>query len=145
MRRLTILGMTALVAVLSGCATTTLPSMSELLRDATEQDGRACVDKSDIEGYGVLENNVISIDGERDYYLATVSPGCDDNLTISVDRDLGNDFGDDFDRICGEGGDDLGLDDDDCEIHQIFEFDDREDAFDAFNDVMEARERMGED
>jgi hypothetical protein len=144
MRRLTILGIAASVAVLSSCATTRLPSMSEMLRDATEQDGRACVDEDDIDGYGVLENNVISIDGERDYYLATVSSGCDD-LAISVDGDSDTDFGNDSDEICGESGDELDADEDDCEIHQVFEFDDREEALEVFNDVMEARERMGEE
>ncbi len=157
MKRLTILGIAASVAVLSSCATTRLPSMSEMLRDATEQDGRACVDEDDIDGYGVLENNVIGIDGERDYYLATVSAGCDDDLEISIDEDsdddlvddsdndFGDDFGSDSDEICGESGDELDADEDDCEIHQIFEFDDREDALEVFNDVMEARERMGEE
>jgi hypothetical protein len=163
MRRLTILGIAAMVAVLSSCATTRLPSMSEMLRDATEQDGRACVDEDDIDGYGVLENNVIGIDGERDYYLATVSAGCDDNLKISVGDDFGNDFdsdddlvddsdndsdtdfGNDSDEICGESGDELDADEDDCEIHQVFEFDDREEALEVFNDVMDARERMGEE
>jgi len=146
MKRLTILGIAALVAALSSCATTRLPSMSEMLRDATGQDGRACVDTSDIDGYGVLENNVISIDGERDYYLATVSPGCDDDdLATSVDGDFDRDFGDDSDEICGESGDELDTDEGDCEIHQVFEFDDREEAFETFNDVMEVRERMGEE
>ena len=140
MRRLTILGIAALVVALSGCATTDLPSMSEMLRDTTEQNGRACVDESDIDGYGVLENDVISIDGGQDYYLATVLPGCN-SLTTSI----GVIFGDNFGEICGQRGDEIITGDNSCQIHQIFEFDDREEAFDAFNDVMEVRERMGEE
>lgn len=140
MKRLTILGVAASATVLSGCATTDLPSMSEMLRDATEQDGRACVREPDIDGYGVLENNVISIDGGQDYYLATVLPGCN-NLATSI----GVVFADNFGEICGQRGDELYTDEDSCQIHQVFEFDDREEAFETFNDVMEVREQMGEE
>lgn len=139
MKRFTILSLAAAVA-LSGCATTDLPSMADMLRDATEQDGRACVRESDIDGYGVLENDVISIDGGQDYYLATVLPGCN-NLALSV----GLMFSDNFGEICGQRGDEVRTDRDICQIHQVFEFDNREDAFEAFNEVMNIRERMGED
>ncbi len=140
MRRPILLCIAASLAVLSGCATTDLPSMSEMMRDVTEQNGRACVRESDIDGYGVLENNVISIDGGQDYYLATVLPGCN-NLATSV----GVMFGDNFGEVCGQRGDQLHTNEDSCHIHQVFEFDDREEAFEAFNDVMEVRERMGEE
>lgn len=140
MKRLVILGIAALAAVLSGCATTNLPGMSEMLRDTTDQNGRACVRESDIDGYGVLENDVISIDGGQDYYLATVLPGCN-NLATSIGLMFSNNFG----EICGQSGDEVRTDRETCQIHQVFQFDDREEAFDAFNDVMEARERMGEE
>lgn len=140
MKRFIILGIAAFAAALSGCATTDFPSMSEMLRDTTEQDGRACVRESDIDGYGVLENDVISIDGGQDYYLATVLPGCN-NLATSI----GLMFSDNFGEICGQRGDEVRTGRDTCQIHQVFEFDDREEAFEAFNDVMEVRERMGEE
>lgn len=139
MKRLAVLGVATSVTVLSGCATTDLPSMSEMLSDVTEQSGRACVRESDIDGYGVLENNVISIDAGDDYYLATVSPECD-NLASSGSGQ----FGDNFGEICGKGSVELSGARDACEIHQVFEFENREEAFAAFNDVMTARERRGE-
>lgn len=140
MKRLITLGIAALTTALVGCATTDIPSMTDLLRDTTEQDGRACVRRADIDGYGVLENNIISIDGGQDYYLATVTPRCD-NLASSIDTMFSNNFG----EICGQSGDVVRTGRRSCEIDQVFQFDDREEAFDAFNEVMNARERMGEE
>ncbi|HEX7025633.1 MAG TPA: DUF6491 family protein [Gammaproteobacteria bacterium] len=133
-----VLGCTALTFVLSSCATgPDVPGMSEMLRESTGQNGRACVRLSDIRGYGVLENDVVSIDGRTEYYLATVLPGCTD-LQTSV-RTL---FRGDFGEVCGQTMDSLSTRGDTCTINQMFEFDNREEAFATFNDILDRRKEM---
>lgn len=132
------LGTAALVVVLASCATTRdVPRMGEMLRETTGQNGRACVRLSDIRGYGVLKDNVVSIDGFRNYYLATVLPGCID-LQTSARAMFSGDFG----EICGQTMDSIATRGDRCSINQVFEFENREEAFATYNDVLERREEL---
>lgn len=138
MKELKIPLVAVLAALLASCATgREVPSMSEMLRESTGQNGRACVRLSDIRGYGVLENNVVSIDGRTEYYLATVLPGCTD-LQTSV-RTL---FRGDFGELCGQTMDSLSTRGDTCTINQMFEFDNREEAFATFNDILDRRKEL---
>ncbi len=138
MKAPTSLGMAALVAVLSSCASTSdLPNMGEMLRDATGQNGRACIRKGDIQGYGVLDGDVVSIDATRNYYLATVLPGCLD-LTTS----MGAAFRGDFNEVCGGSADKVLTQENHCTINQMFEFESREEAFEVFDAVQEKREQL---
>lgn len=130
----------ASLLTLSACANMgdgQVPSMSQLLMDATGQKGRACVRKGDIQGYGVLDNNWVSIDGMRDYYLASVLPGCQ-SLSTSP-RAL---FESRFYEVCGGGSGRLHTDGESCTIQHIFEFDNREEAFAAWRAAEEERERL---
>ena len=67
------------VTGLAGCATAKGPSMAKMLDDTVGQNGRACVRLNEIQSYGVLDSNIISIRTlGHGYYLATVLPGCND-------------------------------------------------------------------
>lgn len=128
-----------LAGLLSGCATGdgSLPAFHQILQETTGQNGRACIRHSDIRGYGVLDQDVISIDGRREYYLATVMPGCH-SLGTSP-RAL---FEERFSEVCGGGRDKVYIQDDHCTIRQIFEFEDREAAFAAHQKAMDKRAEL---
>ena len=127
------------LAVLAGCSTTPMPNISTTLLDTTGQDGRACVDTSDIRGYGVLEQDVISIDARNNYYLATVLPGCN-NLEVSA-RAM---FSSRFYEVCGGGMDHVRTGGDNCTIRNMFEFENREEAFAAHDAAIAARKAAAE-
>lgn len=130
-------GVTALVAVLVSCASTEnrVPQLSEFLRETTGQNGRACVRSMDIQGYGVRKNDVISIDARRRYYLATVHPGCTDLATSAAAM-----FSGDFYEVCGGRMDRVITRDNQCTINRMFEFENREEAFGAYEKAMQKRE-----
>lgn len=143
MKAQAILGMAAVAAGLSACATIgkDVPSMSEMLREQTGQNGRACMDAFDFDagsdGYGVLDNNVVSLEGDGKYYLATVLPGCQDLATSMRILLTG-----DFNQICGRSFDTVITEDDYCTINQMFEFENRKEAFSTYHKVMEKREDL---
>lgn len=129
----------ALTAVLASCASTgNVPKVGQMLREATGQNGRACIYLHDIQSYGVLEGDVVSIDSmDGNYYLATVLPGCVD-LQMSVHALFRGDFG----EICGQTADVIATGGDRCSINQIFEFDNRQEAFDTYNQILEKRKAI---
>lgn len=141
MKGLMSIGAAVFTAILAGCATgRDVPRISEMLRNTTGQDGRACVRVDDIQGYGVLENDVISIDSfGEEYYLATVLPGCLD-LATSPAIEFRGDLG----EICGQSGDTIvtGLltGENTCIIGQMFEFESQDEAFATYNNVLHERE-----
>lgn len=140
MKVLMFLGSAALAAVLASCASTgsKVPRIGQMLKETTGQNGRACIRLSDIQSYGVLEDNVVSIDSMTgDYYLATVLPGCVD-LQASV-RTL---FSGDFGEICGQTADSIVTGGDRCTINQIFEFDNRKEAFATYDEIVERRKSL---
>lgn len=139
MKVLMVFGTAALAAVLASCASTgrDMPRVGEMLSEASGQNGRACVRVRDIQGYGVLEGNVISIDSTTDYYLATVLPGCVD-LQTSVRALFSGDFG----EICGRTMGTIATGGDRCVINQVFEFEDREQAFETYHAVLEERKAL---
>ncbi|MCP8899643.1 DUF6491 family protein [Gilvimarinus xylanilyticus] len=128
-------------AAITACSTTGGPStnVSSLLLDATGQNGRACLDVKDIRGYGVLDGDVISINTNREYYLATVLPGCMD-LQMSTHAMFKQRFG----EICGGGMDSVRTGGDNCTIRNIFEFENRESAFAVHDQVMEKQAELRE-
>ena len=131
--------MTLSLALLSCAANRNAPTYNELLGDVTGQKGRACVRTSDIDGYGVLAGDVISIDGGFNYYLATVLPGCTD-LNTSVAALFSSDFG----EVCGRSMDKMYTGGDRCIINQMYEFENRDEAFAAYNQAKERREEIRE-
>ncbi len=140
MKQLKILG-AACAAVLASCTTmgmgSDIPKLGTMLSDTTGQTGRACVKLSDIQGYGVLEDNVVSIEGDGEHYLVTVTPDCDE-LPTSARLEFAGDFG----EVCGQAMDEIVMGDNRCTINQLFEFDDRDDAMDAYHATLEKREHL---
>ncbi len=126
---------------LSACAMTGGSSarFHEVLADTVDQNGRACIRHSDIRGYGVLDHEVISIDGRRNYYLATVMPGCN-----SLETSPSALFESRFSEVCGGGMHKLYSDDDHCTLRQMFKFDSREEAFDAHRKAVETYDKLRE-
>jgi hypothetical protein len=138
MKGRTCLGITALAAAVSACTTTEeVPSAAKLLQEVTGQNGRACIQKDDIQGYGVLEDDIISIDATRGYYLATVLPGCQD-LQTSIGIILTGDFN----EVCGQSLDEVVTNEDYCTINQMYRFDSREEAFNTYQMIQERREEQ---
>lgn len=128
-----------LAALLSACSTTggDVPSVSSMLSEATGQNGRACVWQSRIQGYGVLKNNLISIDGMQNYYLATVLPGC-----LDLQTSMGALFSSNFHELCGQSMDRIVTREGSCTIGQMYEFESREQAFDTYNALLEKRQEI---
>ncbi|WP_347332121.1 DUF6491 family protein [Marinimicrobium locisalis] len=123
------------VALLAGCSTTggDTPSFNQVLKETTGQNGRACVREDDIRGYGVLDHDVVSIDGRRNYYLATLLPGCNDVGTSPRAA-----FEERFTEVCGGGMHKMHTSGDHCTIRHLFEFEDREAAFEAHKKAVES-------
>lgn len=133
MKPLKILSLTLLAGLVSACASQKdVPSMSQLLAKETVQNGRACVRQSDIRGFGIPERNVVSIDGRQKYYLATVMPGC-----INLETSARAFFEGNFFEVCGQTGDRIVTQDESCTINQIFEFENRDQAFETLEKVKE--------
>lgn len=129
----------AIAVILSGCATANseIPRFAEMLANTSGQNGRACIRQYDIRGYGVLERNLVSIDGGRRYYLATVLPGCND-----LQASMGVMFSGDFHEICGQSMDRIVTGSNWCSIDQIFEFGSREEAFDVYDAISDQRQAL---
>lgn len=127
---------------LISCATSknALPRFDAMLRDETGQNGRACVRSSDIDGYGVLKHKIVSIDGGRKYYLATLLPGC-----ISFETSMSALFAGDFGEICGGSGDSVVTREERCGIGQMFEFASRKEAFAVYDQLVEKRAEMAKE
>ncbi|MBN1379502.1 MAG: hypothetical protein JXA04_09730 [Gammaproteobacteria bacterium] len=141
MKGLKLFGITLFAAVLGGCASTgaDIPRVSDMLRESTGQNGRACVRQMDIRSYGVLDNDVVSINATRKYYLATVWPGCND-LQTSMRAMFKGGFG----EVCGGSTNKIATGGDQCVIRQMFEFKSRDEAFETYNALMEKRKEMRE-
>jgi hypothetical protein len=116
-----------------------LPSYDELLRAQTEQDGRACVRQHNIRGYGLLSNDVVSINatGKNRYYLATTLLQCNSLQTSFTAGFKGN-----FSELCGGGRDKILTNEESCPIKSIFEFKSREEAFSSFEKADKIRQDL---
>ena len=139
MKRLTILFITLSAAVLASCASVGegAPKVDNMLQEMTGQNGRACVRQGDIRGFGVLDNNVVSIDGTKKYYLATVLPGCHD-LQMSMRAAFKGGFG----EVCGQTTNKIVTNGDHCVIRHMFEFENREAAHAMYNSILEERKNL---
>jgi hypothetical protein len=113
-----------------------LPSYDKLLKAQTEQDGRACVRQRNIRGYGMLDDNVISINvgGKHSYYLVTTLYQCH-----SLQTSFSAGFKGDFLELYGGGRDKILTSEESCPIQSIFEFESREEAFTTFENVDKIR------
>lgn len=126
--------------IISSCTSNpSLPRFDTMLQESTGQNGRACVRKSDIDGYGVLKHDIVSIDGGRKYYLATLMPGCMDIQTSMAALFAGR-----FIEVCGGSNDRIVTREESCQIRQMFEFESREAAFEVYESLVEKRQQLQE-
>jgi hypothetical protein len=134
---LTIIAFLSLVSCIS--LGVNLPSYDKLLKAQTEQDGRACVRQRNIRGYGMLDDNVISINvgGKNSYYLVTTLYKCN-----SLQTSFSAGFKGDFLELCGGGRDKILTTEESCPIKSIFEFESREEAFAIFENVDKIRQDL---
>jgi hypothetical protein len=133
-----------LVAVLSlaaltiaGCVTTayrpTPVEMDSALREITGQDGRACIRQRDIAGFGALSDTVLSVsDKFRGQYLMITRYSCPGMEVAS--RAL---FEGAFTEFCGLR-DSIATRDGRCPILSVFTFENRDVAFEAHDQALEA-------
>ena len=116
-----------------------LPSHDKLLKAQTEQDGRACVRQRNIRGYGMLDNDVISINasGKNRYYLVTTLFRCQ-----SLQTSFSAGFKGDIFELCGGGRDKILTFEESCPIKSIFEFETRENALASFEEADNVRQNL---
>jgi hypothetical protein len=116
-----------------------LPSYDELLKAQTEQDGRACVRQHNIRGYGMFDDDVISINasGKNRYYLVTTLFQCH-----SLQTSFSAGFKGDFSELCGGGRDKILTSEESCPIKSIFEFPSKEEAVATFEKVDVIRQNL---
>lgn len=116
-----------------------LPSYDDLLKTQTEQVGRACVRQHNIRGYGMLDDEVISINasGKNRYYLVTTLYQCHSLQTSFTAGFKGN-----FSELCGGGRDKILTSEESCPIKSIFEFKNREEAMAAFDKADKIRQNL---
>lgn len=126
----------AAILALGACATTETPSISKALRETTGQTGRACVRTDDIQSYGVRSDNTLNVDGLRHYYVLTLRPGCHNLATSAATM-----FSGDFSELCGGRMDKLVSGGDWCTVEHIFQFEDRAEAFRAYDEAQRWREQ----
>ena len=128
------------VLLVSCSSNPSLPRFDSMLQEATGQNGRACVRTHDIDGYGVLKNNIVSIDGGRKYYLASLMPGC-----VNIETSMAAMFAGRFPEICGGSNDKIVTRDETCQIRQMFEFESREAAFETYDNLIKKRDELREE
>lgn len=129
------------VLLAASCATgdkKELPSIEELLMQMTEQDGRACYRKSDVEGYATLEDDVVSVNAGRKHYLVTTRRAC---APLGSAKPLPS-AGDSW-EFCGGRGEPVVVHGNQCASIHVYEFVSREDAFATLEMVKAKREVQG--
>lgn len=131
------------LSTLSACSSLTanLPSNDTLLGELTEQNGRACIRSNDINGFGVLDDDVISIDARRgEYYLVTTLFRCN---SLSISPKIA--FKGNFANFCGGGGDSIITGDEACPVKAIYKFNSSKEALDAFAELTNKRAELREE
>lgn len=130
----TILGLSACSSLVAN-----LPSNDKLLREYTEQDGKECVRDGDIRGFGVLDDDVISVEARirGEYYLMTTIYRCHSLGFSTQVAFVGN-----FAEFCSGGGDKIQTGEEACPIKSIFKFESRELAFEAYEAITEERKAL---
>lgn len=129
---------------LSACSSlvANLPSNDKLLQEYTEQDGKECIRDGNIRGFGVLADDVVSVESRLrgEYYLMTTIYRCH-SLGFSVQvAFVGN-----FAEFCSGGGDKIHTGEEACPIKSIFKFESRELAFEAYEAITEKRKALRKD
>ncbi|NNU15531.1 hypothetical protein HK107_04260 [Parvularcula sp. ZS-1/3] len=127
------------LAALTGCASTGASTdLTDALSEITGQNGRACVDQRDIQGFGLVSNRTLSINTRTSsYYLATTQLACD-----PLGVDVRGAFGGRFSETCGGRGDRFNTASGSCQIKAIYRFDSREAAFAAADEAKALAARV---
>ncbi|WP_111979476.1 DUF6491 family protein [Algibacillus agarilyticus] len=117
-----------------------IPSISDILAEKTQQDGRVCIDKSDIKGFGTGPFDTLFVDGNRDeYYIITTRLSC-----FSLDTAFQIGFESRSYQICGNRTDSIVTADYKCPIGKIFKLESRKKAHDLMDEAQAIRESMME-
>lgn len=116
-----------------------LPSYDHLISQQTEQDGTICLRQRNIQGYALLDDEVIRFDsrGNNSYYLATTVSRCNSlkaNFALALKGD--------FSEICGGKRDKVLTTSESCAIKSIFEFKSKADAFATFEKADKIRQNL---
>jgi len=108
--------------------------MSRALTATTGQDGRACMRVSDIAGYGTLNDSVLSVSNKfRKHYLLVTLYRCPEMEISSAALFKGS-----FTEFCGGGRDSVLAGQRRCPVQSVYEFEDREAAFAAYDAAIES-------
>jgi hypothetical protein len=100
--------------------------MNHAMQEVTGQDGRACVRVRDISGYGPLNDTTISVsDKFRSQYIMVTNYRCS-----GLETSPGAAFKGAFTEFCGRR-DSLFSGGERCPVQSVFEFENRQAAFDA--------------
>lgn len=123
--------------LLAGCATPSyqpLPrEMFDALSEVTGQNGRECMRVDDISGYGTLNDSVLSVSSKfRNHYLLVTLHRCPEMEISSTALFKGS-----FTEFCGGGRDAVLAGKRRCPIQGVFKFQNREDAFTAYDRAIE--------
>jgi len=117
---------------LYACVSTPIPTPNQInaaLAEVTGQNGRACMYERDISGYAAFNDSVVSVSAKfRKHYLLVTLYRCPAMESTSVALFQGS-----FTEFCGGGRDWVITRDGRCPIQSMYEFDDRQAAFDAHN------------
>jgi hypothetical protein len=125
------------LTLLSGCHSATyqpMPQdMTRALSETTGQNGRECMRVSDIAGYGTLNDSVLSVSSKfRNHYLLVTLFRCPEMELSSAALFKGS-----FTEFCGGGRDAVLAGKRQCPIQGVFEFENREAAFAAYDEAIE--------
>ena len=128
--------------LLSACAATpddpSEPAeLDQLLLELTHEDGRDCIRIQDIDGFGTLEDDLVSVSsrfGKRHYLVTTVY------RCSSLRSSMGVGFQGPQNEVCGGGSSYLVNGEESCPIAHIFEFSSRDEAFAAYEMAKAQRE-----
>ena len=127
----------ALTACSSNATKEPVPQMRDLLQELTEQNGRACVRTAQIRGFGTKQNRIITIDGGRDYYIATTIHACNDINTSFRALFVGR-----FGEICGNSFSKIVAGGSRCAIGSMYKFESRKEAFAALETAQDLRQEV---
>jgi hypothetical protein len=126
----------AILPLIVACSSTAFyPSSQEMnsaLATVTGQDGRACVRVNDISGYGAMNDTTVSVsDKFRGHYLMVTTYRCP-----GIESGMGAAFKGAFTEFCGRR-DALFSGGQHCPVQSVFEFENRQAAFDAYDKAEE--------
>ena len=126
-----------LTLALAGCRSSPYQPLPREMLDAlaatTGQSGRECMRVSDISGWGTLNDSVLSVSSKfRNHYLLVTLYRCPEMEFSSAVVFKGS-----FTEFCGGGRDSVLAGQRRCPVQGLFEFEDREAAFAAYDRAIE--------